>query len=493
MTIRRDHFINNEWITGSGFPFASRNPATEEVVWQGPAATDVEVNAAVTAARHALGPWSRLPLQERIDYLEKFKTALIKKNDLLAEAISKETGKPLWESKGEINSMVNKVDISVEAYHQRCGEITKEHPSGKSVTRHKPHGVVAVFGPFNFPGHLPNGHIIPALLAGNTVVLKPSEQAPLAAETIISCWEESGIPPGTINMVQGSRETGRILASHQQIDGLFFTGSWETGLAFSDQFAKHPEKILALEMGGNNPLVVSYNISDLKAAAYTTIQSAFITAGQRCSCARRLIVLKGAKGEEYLHTLLHMMHKIQVGPYTDTPEPYMGPVISGNVARFLLAVQDTLKSKGGTPLREMHLIKKNTALLNPGLIDVTAIPNRLDEEIFGPLLQLIWVDNIQDAIEEANRTVFGLTAGLISDNADEYHQFYQQVRAGIINWNTPLTGANSAAPFGGIGRSGNFRPSAFYAADYCAYPVASLEAKKAVMPKTLPPGLSLEG
>lgn len=491
MPIQADHFINNQWIRGSGQSFTSRNPANLDLVWQGHAAEDAEVNEAVSGARAAQQDWASLSLEKRISYLEKFQQRLAEATNQLSEVISKETGKPLWESKGEVAAMANKVGISIEAYHQRCPTVTRPHPGGLSVTRHKPHGVVAVFGPFNFPGHLPNGHIVPALLAGNTIVFKPSELAPLVAYTMIKIWEEVGLPSGVLNMVQGGRDTGGLLVGHKGIDGVFFTGSWETGVVFSEQFAKHPQKILALEMGGNNPLVVS-QVADAKAAALMTVQSAYLTAGQRCSCARRLIVVKSKHNDLFIEELMRMIDGIKVGPYTDVPQPFMGPVITEHAAHHFLAVQDTLRSKGGNPLREMRLIKANTGLLSPGLMDVTQLANILDEEIFGPFLQLIYVKDFDEAIEEANNTAFGLTAGLLSSSQDEYLKFYDRIHAGVINWNAPLTGASSSAPFGGVKRSGNNRPSAFYAADYCAYPVASIENPDLKMDK-LPIGIEQKG
>jgi len=484
------HYIQGKWGQSSGLPFSSRNPATEEVVWQGHAGEEAEIQAAVEAAKSAFSAWSAITLEKRVEYLEKYRQLLEKSQDGFAIAISKEMGKPLWESRTEIQSMMNKIPISIEAYKQRCPTMTSKQPQGNSITRHKPHGVIAILGPFNFPGHLPNGHIIPALLAGNTIVFKPSELTPGVGQFLIKLWEDCGLPPGVINLVQGGRETGRMLIGHPQINGLFFTGSWETGLILSEQFAKHPDKILALEMGGNNPLVVT-QVPDLKAAAFTTIQSAFLTSGQRCTCARRLIVPKGKQGDAFIQELLKMMDTIRIGPYTDAPEPYMGPVISEKVVQYLLTVQDTLKQRHGVVLKEMHLKKLNTALISPGLIDVTNVLQKPDEEIFGPLLQLIRVQNFDDAIAEANNTAYGLTAGLLSNSQEEYQRFFQEVRAGVINWNTPLTGASSSAPFGGVGHSGNHRPSAFYAADYCAYPVASLENASLTMPKQMPPGLEI--
>lgn len=489
MPTRTTHFINNQWLSGSSQPLISRNPLTQEILWQGESASEIEVNAAVSSASTACENWANCPLHQRIAYLERFRNELSAASNSLAEAISKEIGKPLWESKTEVQAMINKIPISIEAYHQRCPEIVKENPTGTSITRHKPHGILAIFGPFNFPGHLPNGHIIPGLLAGNTIIFKPSEKAPLVAEITMHCWQKADLPPGVINMIQGGRETGTLLSKHPGIDGLCFTGSWETGCFLSEAFAKHPDKILALEMGGNNPLVVT-NVTNIEAAVYTIIQSAYLTAGQRCSCARRLIILEGSQGDRLVEELIKSIQKIRVGPYTDNPEPFMGPVISQNAMHQLLSAQSALKKEGGVPLCEMKLMKVDTSLLTPGLIDVTAVSKSFDQEIFGPLLQLRRVRDFDAAIIEANKTAYGLTAGLLSDQEDEFREFYRRVRAGVINWNVPLTGASSAAPFGGVGKSGNHRPSGFYAADYCSYPVASIEMAELKMPGTMPPGMT---
>lgn len=487
-----DHFINNQWLVGTGAPFNSHNPATGEIVWQGHAASAEEVSKAIAAAREAFDQWSQTTAEERIGYIQRYADAVKEATDKIATAISKEAGKPMWEAKTEVAAMINKASVSIDAYQKRSADVSREYGGGTSFTRHRPHGVIAIFGPFNFPGHIPNGQIIPALLAGNTVVLKPSEFTPSGAEEMVRCWEKVGLPKGVVNLVQGGRDTGKILAGDKSIDGLFFVGSWETGRILSEQFAKTPEKILALELGGNNPLVIG-DVSDLKTAALMTIQSSYITAGQRCTCARRLIVPKGEKGDAFVKTLTEMIKQIKVGPYTDSPEPFMGPVVTMHAAEHMLAAQDALKERGGKPLVEMKLLKVDTALLSPGLIDVTNIRTRPDEEFFGPLLQLIRVTDFDAAIAEANNTSYGLTAGLLSDNKEHYDQFYRKVRAGVVTWNTPITGATgAAAPFGGVKRSGNHRPSGYYTTDYCSYPVASVEAAQMKPPANIPPGLNFD-
>ena len=491
MVERESAFFNNQWNRGSGALFSSVNPATGEIIWEGREALQPEVDQAVESAKKAFDKWQALAVNERAVYLSEFSEIIRDAQREFAEIMSQETEKPMWESLTEIESMINKVGISLEAYGRRCAGMIRDQPHARSITRHRPHGVVCVIGPYNFSGHLPNGHIIPALLAGNTVVYKPSELTPLIGEKTLQYWQKSGLPEGVLNLVQGGRETGLTLTSHPDVQGVFFTGSYQTGKFLSETYASQPSKLLALEMGGNNPLIVG-DVEDVRAAAYLTIQSAFLTAGQRCTCARRLIVPKNQKGDELIAELIEMINGITVGPYTNIPEPFMGPVITEKHAIKIIEAQENLRSKGGVPLVEMRLLQPGTGFISPGLMDVTSITDRPDEEIFGPFLQIIRINDFQEAIDEANNTKFGLSAGLISQKQEEYAYFYRYIKAGIVNWNAPLTGASSTAPFGGIKCSGNHRLSAYYAADYCAHPVASLESSELKMPAFFLPGLRIK-
>ena len=484
------HFIAGHWQAGQGEALQSLDPVSQAVVWEGQGATAAQVEQAVASARQAFPNWARQSLDRRIAVLEAFAAQLKANADELARSIGEETGKPLWEAATEVTSMVNKVAISVQSYRERTGEKSGPLADATAVLRHKPHGVVAVFGPYNFPGHLPNGHIVPALLAGNAVVFKPSELTPKVAELTVKCWIDAGLPAGVLNLVQGARETGVALAANPGIDGLFFTGSSRTGNLLHQQFAGRPDKILALEMGGNNPLVVD-EVKDLDAAVYTIIQSAFISAGQRCTCARRLLVPQGAWGDSLLARLVAVSRNLSVGAFDQQPAPFMGSVISLGAAKALMDAQAQLIAKGATALLEMTQPQAGAALLTPGILDVSTVSDRPDEEFFGPLLQVIRYSDFPAAIAEANNTQYGLAAGLLSDSHARYQQFWLESRAGIVNWNKQLTGAASSAPFGGVGASGNHRASAYYAADYCAYPVASLETASLALPATLTPGVTL--
>lgn len=483
-------FINGEWLKANGKPFSSENPGTGNVLWQGASATAEQIDRAINAAREASHYWAFRSFQERASIVKAFANGLEQSKGTLTEIIARETGKPLWEAKTEAAAMVGKIAISIKAYHERTSTIENSMPGGKSAIRYKPHGVVAVFGPYNLPGHLPNGHIVPALLAGNTVVFKPSELTPAVAEYTIQLWQQAGLPEGALNLIQGEKETGIALAGHPGLDGLFFTGSSNTGKMIHQQYGGHPGKILALEMGGNNPLIIT-EMADIKTLLHDTIQSTFITAGQRCTCARRLFVPATPWGGQFVDALTATTAKIKVGQWDDQEPPFMGALISEIAAKKILVAQETLQNLGGQSLLASIHLQAGTGLISPGIIDVTDIKDRPDEEYFGPLLQIIRYDHFEDAVAEANNTRFGLSAGLFSEAPEQYQYFLQRIRAGIVNWNRPITGASSAAPFGGSGDSGNHRPGAYFAADYCAYPVASVESESLCMPNDLAPGLDL--
>jgi succinylglutamic semialdehyde dehydrogenase len=483
--------IDNVWQDGKGHEITSVNPAKNQVIWQGKSASIEQVEQAVKSARKAFESWAERPVAERISITEKFAEILLEHKEALATTIAQETGKPLWETRTEVGAMAGKIAISIKAYHQRTGTVENAMPGAKAFIRHKPHGVVAIFGPYNFPGHLPNGHIVPALIAGNTVVFKPSELTPLVAQQTLELWIKAGLPAGVINLVQGEIATGKALASNSQVDGLFFTGSSTTGKLLHEQFGGQPGKILALEMGGNNPLIVK-NVTDIDAVVHDIIQSAFVTTGQRCTCARRLFIEQGEQGDDIVKRLIASTQAIKIGYFDDQQQPFIGSMISEQAALGLVNAQQQLLDLGAKALLPLAHMEQGTGFVSPGIIDVTDITTMPDEEHFGPLLKVYRYTDFDAAIDEANNTAFGLSAGLLGNSEDDYQHFFNRIRAGIVNWNKPITGASSAAPFGGIGDSGNHRASAYYAADYCAFPVASVEANKVALPATLSPGLTIK-
>lgn len=448
----------------------STNPATGEIVWQGEVTSPAQLDRCAQAAEAAWPDWAWRPLAEREAVLLSFAEQILRHAEELACCIGRETGKPLWEARTEVKAMHGKIAISIEAQRRRCAEFT----AGPAITRFRPHGVVAVLGPYNFPGHLPNGHIAPALLAGNAVLFKPSELAPAVAEWMLRLWQQAGLPENLLQLIYGGAEQGAALCAHPLVRGILFTGSERVGRKLEALVAAKPGTMLALEMGGNNPLVIG-DISDPEAAASLAVQSAYLSAGQRCTCARRIIVPEGRPGDEWLAAFMRKTEAIEVGLWDAEPQPFMGCLVSATAAQRVLQAQEEWLQLGATALLPCRQLSPGPAFLSPGLLEVSSVCNRPDEEIFGPLPLLIRTPDFASAVAEAGATGFGLAAGLFSDDPAQYALFQRSIRAGIINWNQQLTGASSAAPFGGVGRSGNFRPSAFFAADYCSYPVASIE------------------
>ncbi|PQO41186.1 succinylglutamate-semialdehyde dehydrogenase [Blastopirellula marina] len=465
--------INGQWREATGETLTSFNPATEEIVWQGNAASPDDVQAAFQAAATAQQAWKLQPEEDRAAVLKRFAELVQANKESLAQAISDEVGKPLWDALSEVGATAAKANVTIDAYQRRRDREEVSLPDRVGRTAYRPLGVVSVFGPFNFPAHIANGQIMPALLAGNAVVFKPSELTPLVAERMVRLWEEAGLPPGVLNLVQGGVTTGQAILQQPELRGLFFTGSRNTGIKLRRALVERLEVLLALELGGNNPLVV-HQPSDLNAAAETIIQSAYLTSGQRCTCVRRLIVT--GDSSELLDLLVAKASQLPVGLPSDRPEPFLGPLVHATAVDRVRDEQRRLIGQGAVSLLEAKRQTRCRALVSPGIVDVTNGAERTDDEIFGPLLQVIRVPDLEAAIQEANATQFGLAAGILCDRQEDFEQFRQQVHAGLINWNLPTTGASGRLPFGGIGQSGNYRPAGYHAIDFCQVAIAELES-----------------
>ncbi|MFC0179424.1 succinylglutamate-semialdehyde dehydrogenase [Thorsellia kenyensis] len=490
LDIDKNHIINGEWLKGKGDIFTKRDPFYDIPLFDGNYADEALVNEAVQIAKNSGFGWYLKGIEHRVSVLKNYSNLLLKFKNELAVSISKETGKPFWESLTEVQAMIGKVDISIDAYHARTPTNSSNNGADLQALMHKPHGVLVVLGPYNFPGHLPNGHIVPALIAGNSVLFKPSELTPLTGTLLVRLLLAAGVDKGVVHLINGARETGQQLLNHPDINGVLFTGSASTGISIHKQLAGDVHKLIALEMGGNNPLIID-DFDSLKAALYTTTFSSFISAGQRCTCARRLIVKNSIKCDDFLTQFISATREISLGAWDDNPSPFMGTVINTVTADKLLRTESKLQHLGAKALLNMKQSTRIKALLSPGVIDATGL--RLpDEEYFGPLVTVYRYDSFEEAIDIANDTQFGLAAGLISKSPELFEEFKYKINAGIVNWNKPLTGASSMAPFGGIGKSGNHRPSAYYAADYCAYPVASMMSELLKCPEVLPSGLILK-
>ena len=469
-------YIHGKWQTGDGDWFEKTSPATGETSWEGQAASAAQVNDAVEAAHAAGRDWRHVPQDTRTRIVEAYAAEIEKRTDDISKAISEDMGKARWESVAEAGAMKGKIAVSIQAQVERAGGRSQDTAFGGAHLTHRPHGVMAVFGPFNFPGHLPNGHIVPALLAGNTCVFKPSELAPSVAKIMIDCFEAAGLPEGVLNVVNGGRDTGAALLD-ANVNGVLFTGSAKTGTAFHRHFAGRPDVILALEMGGNNPLIV-WDPADAEAAGDIAAQSAFLTTGQRCTCARRVYVPDNAFGKSVIDAIVERARGLKIGAW-DEDDIFMGPLVSEDAAQAAVDFQTMLSKAGGKPLRRLKRMDRGGGFVTAGVIDVTDASNVPDEELFGPLIQIHRVKDFDAAIAHANDTRFGLSGGLVSDDDALWLRAHNEMRSGILNRNRPTAGASGNMPFGGPGLSGNFRPGAYYAADYCAWPQASQTADQA--------------
>lgn len=465
----------------------SYEPATGAELWRGRVG---DIDGIVGRARRIWPDWAAQPLSTRMELVRRFANEVRKDHERLSTTLARETGKPLWEATSEIESVIARVEIAIRAYAERSAQRKLDSAiQGVTAVRHKPHGVLGVIGPANLPAIAPISHIIPALIAGNAVIFKPSEKTPAIGELLTRCFHQAGIPATVVQFLAGGPAQGQALATHEGLDGLLFTGSAPVGITLNRMLATRPDRILALEMGGNNALV-AWDTPKLADAAALIVQSAFATAGQHCASAGRLIV-RSSMYDDLIGEVKALADRILCGGPFDDPVPFMGPVIDNAAADALSEHFVGLLSTGGRPIK--HLLRPDDSLpfVSPAIIDTTGVADRPDEELPGPLLQVIRVDDFDEAIAEANNTRYGLVASLIGGTPQEYNRFWANVRAGTVNWNRPTVAQSPGAPFGGVGLSGNHRPSGAYAADYCAYPVTSAEMEQ---PRaTITGGLREEG
>lgn len=477
--------------TGDGL--RSIDPAEPScVLWQADPSLD-HLDEALDAARSALPVWARWSRAQRFAVLRTYADICTKRQAQIAELISRETGKALWDAAAEAGGLAAKVAITLdESQHGAMSRVTDyELPLSDSRTGrtwYKPHGVMAVVAPFNFPAHLANGHIVPALAMGNTIVLKPSERTPATGQMLAELFHEAleahNAPPGVVNVVQGAVETAKKIVSDPRVDGVLFTGSWNVGRRILEANLDRPSRIVALEMGGNNPAVVMPD-ANMKQAVIECARSAFVTTGQRCTCTRRLIVHKDI-ADVFIGAVAQAASSSIIGHPRAAHPVFIGPIISADARDAVLTFQHDLVKGGGEIIVQASAIDtpEGGFYVSPSLVRVDgfvaddaggpASHPGCDMEVFGPLLRVCVVDSLDDAIEQANATRYGLAASLFTNTMDDAQRFLHEVRAGCINVNTGTAGASSKLPFGGLGLSGNHRPAGSSSLDYCAYPVAGM-------------------
>lgn len=490
-------FINGKWIK------SDRPDGQFKDVSPGDLKDDImtvtfrhdHVDAACEAAKNAYLPWARLTFEERKFYLLRLREVFEASKNEICEAICRDTGKPKWDALTEAGALASKIDITINFSSKLVAEerIANALPGVEGVVRHKSRGVMSVIGPFNFPAHLPNGHIIPALLTGNTVVFKPSEQTPFVGQVYAKCFEKAQFPIGVFNLIQGDAETGRKITVHEKVDGILFTGSYEVGQKIKQSTLDHHWKILALEMGGKNTTVV-WDDADLNKAIYETLIGSYLTTGQRCSCTSR-IILHDKIADEFTDRFYEAAKKLTIGHWSENP--FMGPLINQGAVEKYLRFQEIanrenceslmrgksleLPKKGYYVTPSIHLVKK---------FDPNSVYQK--SEIFGPNVAIYRTSDFDQALTITNSTGYGLVMALFSKNQELYNKSLLEARVGLLNFNRTTNGASSRLPFGGMGKSGNDRPSAHFAVQYCTVPVASLEDPTPFDSTKMFPGITYE-
>ncbi len=443
------------------------------------------VDLAVVRAREAQPAWRDAGLEARAAICLRFRDLIGARSEALARLIALEVGKALWDARAEAALVPAKVDVTLADGLRLVRPLEAGH--GARATFH-PRGVLAVLGPFNFPAHLPNGHIVPALATGNTVVWKPSELAPAVAAFVASAWQEAGLPPGVLTLVHGAAETGRSLAVHASVDGVLFTGSSAVGQALTRATLAQPGKLLALELGGKNGILVLAD-ADLDLALAETALSICATTGQRCSSASRVFVeapLFGAFSERLAQLLRGVRHG---HPLEDGI--FMGPLVSVRAHEKLAHYRLLAREAGGERLACGETVLP-PPYAGPGLVRFSQAeqthPYQRDE-IFGPEAALYPVSDLEHGIAALGDSDFGLVASVFTRDRSHYEHCSGRVRTGLLNWNRGTIGASARLPFGGLGSSGNDRPAGVFSTLYCTVPQSHLEHAGGFDPKTLPPGI----
>jgi succinylglutamic semialdehyde dehydrogenase len=494
------NLIAGTWREIPGKGLRSWNPARpSECVWSGSPAP-AHVDEALAGARRAFREWSRVPLERRAAVLRRFAALAREREDELTTVIREEVGKVHWDARDEARALANKVEITLDPAGplRRVTGFEVDAGSGRAGRCwFRPHGIMVVLGPFNFPVHLPNGHIVPALLMGNTVVFKPSEKAPRCGQMLARLYHDAliaeGAPPAAVSLVHGAGDVASALVSHEEPDGVLFTGSWVVGRAIMAANLDRPGRILALEMGGNNAAVVMPD-ADLRMALAECVRSAYISAGQRCTCTRRVIVHRQV-ASRFVPALCRSAAALIIGDPAAAHPVFLGPVITDAARERVLEAQRRLARRGAEVLVPCQGVDGGTGgwYLTPGVVRVERFekPGEPDcEEVFGPLVQVSTCDSLDDAIQQANATAFGLAASIFTRDAANIERFRSEARAGCVNVNVGTAGASSRLPFGGLGLSGNHRPAGAFSLDYCAYPVAGMSRDSGEV--SLPPGMMID-
>ena len=466
------NFIGGAFVPPSGKALVSRNPAADGAVVFETGYTVGAVADAARAAEAAQPAWAALTLAQRAAHLERFKAAIAARATELADAIVIETGKLRSEAKVEITTLLNRFDLARASLtgDQKPGEVAPgEH------LRYAALGVVGVIGPFNFPLHLCHAHVIPALLAGNTVVVKPSDISPLCGQRYAEAAQAAQLPPGVFNLVVGGGEVGAAMVAEPALRGLCFTGSWPVGRRILEAALDRPELLVALEMGGKNACVVLDDCS-LRQAVHEVLVGGYLSAGQRCTGTDRVLVQRKL-ADRFIAALASAAKQLKFGQPEDA-SVFAGPLATQGALTKLETALEAAK-KGGAeavvPGARLPGGSFRSASLHRLPDGVHHVPGYTDVEVFGPDLCVEVVDSDDEAIAVLAASPYGFANAVFTASTARFEAFAARTRSGILNRNRSTNLASPCLPFGGVGKSGNYRPAGAWAHRNVTTPVAILE------------------
>lgn len=452
------NFIDGKWRDSHGGRVKDFNPADiHDVVADAPSSTSAEAAGACDAAARAFPGWRQTPAPVRGQILYKVQRRMEERRQELAEALTREEGKTIAESRGEIQRAINVVEFFAGEARRITGEtIPSELPNNFCYTLKQPVGPVAVITPWNFPIAIPIWKIAPALVSGNTVVFKPASLTPLTAALIVEIFDECGLPPGVLNLVYGGgREVGDTIVRHPAILAVSFTGSNDVGVGLYGAAAARGIKCQC-EMGGKNPIVILGD-ADLDLAVESTIQGAFGATGQRCTATSRAVVVEDV-ADEFVDRLAARAASLVVGNGLN-PETNIGPAVDERQLETVLNYVEVGQHEGARLVRGGERVSDNGRargyFVAPAIFDhVDANMRIAQEEIFGPVLSLIRVSDNESALSVANNVRFGLSASVYTNDVAAMFRFVDRLDAGILHVNSPTVGGEAHVPFGGMKATG---------------------------------------
>ena len=438
------------------------------------------IEEAIASAAVGFEVWRKTSLEDRIKCFKKYQEIVRSKKEAIATALAYEVGKPYWEALTEAGALDSKVTVTITDSLERIRlkTIKDVMPKIDGHVVNKPLGPTFVIGPFNFPCHLANGQILSALLAGNSVIFKPSEKTIYSAQLMVECLAEAGFPPGVINFINGTGHTASKITADPRIKGVFFTGSRPVGMKILENTWKDLNKLVALELGGKNSTIIHHD-TNVSHALPELLRSCFLTTGQRCTSTSMILVHKKIE-DEFIDAFKGVTERIRVGHPFAKPDPFMGPLIDEAAVKLYFDFCQAGVKEGA----EEILGPKRLELGHQGhyvspSIHYAKTPDHsgkfIQEEIFGPSCFFVPYEDIEEAIRIANCTQYGLAASVFTRDKNIYELCLRDIDSGLINLNRSTVGATARLPFGGVKNSGNHRPAAVSMVDHCVHSVASLE------------------